>query len=159
MTDALRHWAKATSPLKVETSFAFILYSGNGSQCLSDFRWKSVSRLKRLIQSGGFHLQAGWIAPPPVMRTQRRTWQWRWWVGVVSFQVCDYISYVLWARNPNYPNQRDPFLVEIVKISASMRARRLNFRVSVLIRARLWDIYSHWLHRSTLNQGDFYKTT
>ena len=28
MTDALRHWAKATSPLKVETSFAFIFYNG-----------------------------------------------------------------------------------------------------------------------------------
>ena len=29
-------------------------------------------------------------------------------------QVCDYISYALWARNPNHPNQMHPFLVEIV---------------------------------------------
>ena len=27
MTDALCHWAKATPPLKVETSFAFIFYN------------------------------------------------------------------------------------------------------------------------------------
>ena len=29
MTDALRHWAKATSPLKAETSFVFILFSSD----------------------------------------------------------------------------------------------------------------------------------
>ena len=28
--------------------------------------------------------------------------------------VGGYISYALWVRNPNYPNQRHPFLVEIV---------------------------------------------
>ena len=29
MTDALRHWAKATSPLKAETRFVFILFSSD----------------------------------------------------------------------------------------------------------------------------------
>ena len=41
-------------------------------------------------------------------------------------------------------------LVGIVEISASLRARSLNFYVSVLIRAHPWDINSHWSHWYTL---------